>query len=363
MERVTRKPETAASRFAKQRQLTGAGLWRVSALALVAALVLAAWPSFAQTPRIAEPPAAIEVKAQPLTGLDYIDSTRRRFGALDFRGGLVLTSRFKEFGGVSAMRVQADGAHFIAATDKGWWFRGRITYEGKRPTGVVNAEMAAMLGPDGRTLAARGWYDTESIAQDGGLLYVGIERVNRIVRFDYAKDGLLARGQPIEVPARLRSLPNNKGIEALDFVPRGLPLGGTLIGIAERGLDRDGNNLGFLIGGPRPGLFTLKRTDDFDVSDAAVLPSGNILVLERKFSWTTGLFIRMRRIALGDLRPGALVNGPILFEADLRHAVDNMEGLSVHKSPDGETVLTMISDDNFSALQRTLLLQFTLVGE
>jgi len=259
--------------------------------------------------------------------------------------------------------MQPDGSTFIAITDRGWWLRGRITYEGKRPTGIAIPEMAAILGPDGRTLKARGWYDTESIAQDGGLLYVGIERVNRILRFDYGKDGLLARGQPIEVPARIRTLPNNKGLEALEFVPRGLPLGGTLIGIAERSLDRDGNNQGFLIGGSRPGLFTLKRSDEFDISDLALLPSGDMLVLERKFSWTTGLFIRMRRIALGDLRPGALVKGPVLFEADLRQSIDNMEGLSVHRGPDGETVITMISDDNFSALQRTLLLQFTLVGE
>ena len=40
-----------------------------------------------------------------------------------------------------------------------------------------------------------------------------------------------------------------------------------------------------------------------------------------------------------------------------------MEGLAVHRDADGETVLTLISDDNFSPLQRTLLLQFTLVGE
>ena len=146
-------------------------------------------------------------------------------------------------------------------------------------------------------------------------------------------------------------------------MPRGLPLGGALIGIAERGLDRDGNNLGFLIGGPRPGVFSLKRTDDFDISDAAVLPSGDILVLERKFSWLTGLFIRMRRVALTDIRPGALVDGPVLFSADLRQSIDNMEGLSVHRGPDGETVLTMISDDNFSRLQRTLLMQFELPKE
>jgi hypothetical protein len=37
-----------------------------------------------------------------------------------------------------------------------------------------------------------------------------------------------------------------------------------------------------------------------------------------------------------------------------------MEGLSVHRLPSGEIVLTLVSDDNFSALQRTVLLQFTL---
>ncbi len=55
-----------------------------------------------------------------------------------------------------------------------------------------------------------------------------------------------------------------------------------------------------------------------------------------------------------------MVDGPIIFEADLGFEIDNMEGLSVHRSAAGETVLTLISDDNFSIIQRTLLLQFTL---
>jgi hypothetical protein len=333
---------------------------RRALVALLAGLIVVAIPDATQTARIAEPPAAIEVTAQPFANFDHGDPSRRQFGLLEFRGGLVLTSPFKEFGGLSSIRVAADGAHFIAASDKGWWLKGRITYQGTRPTGIAEAEMAAMLGPDGRTLAGRGWYDTESIAEDGDTLYVGIERVHRIVRFDYGKDGLLARAQPVEVPPGVRTLPSNKGLEALVFVPRNLPLGGTLIGISERGLDKVGNILAFLIGGPRPGTFTVKRSADFDISDAALLPAGGLLLLERKFSWTSGLFIRIRRLALADIRPGALVDGPVLFEADLGYAIDNMEGLSVHRAAGGETVLTLISDDNFSMLQRTLLLQFTL---
>jgi hypothetical protein len=40
-----------------------------------------------------------------------------------------------------------------------------------------------------------------------------------------------------------------------------------------------------------------------------------------------------------------------------------MEGLAVHQTPAGEIVLTLISDDNFSGLQRAELLQFTFVGQ
>jgi hypothetical protein len=38
-----------------------------------------------------------------------------------------------------------------------------------------------------------------------------------------------------------------------------------------------------------------------------------------------------------------------------------MEGIDAHLTPEGDTVLTLVSDDNFSMLQRTLMLQFTLV--
>jgi len=334
-----------------------------AAIGLVAALAVA-WPLHAErAPGKARPPAApaaIEIQARPITSFDHRDPDRRRFGLLDFRGGIVLTSPFREFGGISAINIAADGSNFIAVTDRSWWLRGRITYDGGRPSGIVGAEMAPMLGPDGRTLAARRWYDTEALTRDGDTLYVGIERVHRIVRFDFGRDGLRARGRPIDVPAAFRSLPSNGGIEALAFVPKGGPLGGALIAIAERGRTEAGDHRAFLIGGPRPGAFAIKRRDAFDVSDATLSSASDLLVLERKFGWTTGLYIRIRRIAVADIRPGALVDGRVLFEADLGQQIDNLEGIAAHRSG-GETVLTLISDDNFSSIQRTLLLQFTLV--
>jgi hypothetical protein len=84
-------------------------------------------------------------------------------------------------------------------------------------------------------------------------------------------------------------------------------------------------------------------------------------VLERKFSLLSGIGIRIRRIGLSSLAPGAVVDGPSIFDADLGQEIDNMEGIDSHVTPEGDTVLTLISDDNFSLIQRTLLLQFTLV--
>ena len=328
--------------------------------AIAFAWLLGATPAAAQTSPSAAPPLAIDIRADPITGFDIRDPSRRQFGLLEFRGGLLLRSPAKHFGGLSAIRVAADGAHFIALTDKAWWLRGRLLYAGTRPSGIADAEMAPILGADGRPLAARGWYDTEAIAEDGGTLYVGIERVHQIVQFNYGKEGLLARGRAIALPPGLRSLPSNKGIEALVFVPKGLPLAGTLIAISERGLDKAGNISAFLIGGATPGAFAIKRSSSFDITDAALLPGGHLLVLERRFGWDLGLAVRIRRIALSDIKPGALADGAVLFEADLGYEIDNLEGLSVHRAAGGEIVLTLVSDDNFSVVQRTLLLQFTL---
>jgi hypothetical protein len=306
-------------------------------------------------------PVSIEVNARPLPSFDTRDRQHLRFGSLHYRSGLILTSRFPGFGGLSGLRLDAKGERFISISDKGSWFTGRIVYRGHEMTGLDDVEAAPMLGPDGRPITTRGWFDSESIALDGPLVYIGLERVNKVLRFDFSKGFTRSRGEEVPLPPAARKLPFNKGLEALVMVPKGLPLAGTLIAISERGLDAQGNLIAFLIGGPTPGQFSVRRTGNFDVSDAVLLASGDLLVLERKFSWLAGIGIRIRRIALKSVAPGAVVDGPSIFDADLGHEIDNMEGIDAHVTPEGDTVLTMVSDDNFSMLQRTLLLQFVLV--
>jgi hypothetical protein len=327
--------------------------------AFLAILALAFIPAEAQPQRKDAAVQRLQIEAQAIEVFDAREPTRTRFGALTFRGGLVLESKVREFGGLSSLHMEADGQRFLALTDRGFWLRGRIVYRGKAPMAIADAEIAPILGADGRLLKRRGWYDTEALAMDGGVAYVGIERVHEIARFDYAKDRLRARGRPVAVPPAMRMLPSNQSIECLAAPPKDSPLAGSLIAIAERGLDPQGNLLGFIVGGAG-GTFTLKRSDDFDVSDCTIAPGGRLLVLERRFSWARGVAMRIRSVPLSAIEAGALVDGPQLIFADNAAQIDNMEGIGVHREADGSLVLTLISDDNFSPLQRTLLLQFSL---
>jgi hypothetical protein len=338
----------------RRRLLLGA----VAALP-VAAAGLAPRPAAARTPA----PVAIEVAARPVASFDLRDPSHVRYGELEFRSGLVLTSSFRGFGGLSGLRLDAAGERFVAISDKGDWFTGRLVYRGRQLAGLADVVAAPMLDADGSRITARGWFDTEALALDGAIAYVALERVNRILRFDLGRDGVRARGTMVPVPPEFGKLPFNRGIEALLVVPTGRRLAGALIAISEAALDAAGNIRGFLIGGPSPGRFSVRRTANYDISDMALLPSGDVLLLERKFSILDGAGIRIRRIPLAAVAPDALLDGPAIFEADLGYEIDNMEGLDVHVAPDGDTVLTMVSDDNFSLIQRTLLLQFTLVGE
>src|SRR6266516_7950937 len=131
-------------------------------------------------------PVAVEVSARPIASFDPRDPSRLRFGALEYRSGLVLASRFPGFGGLSAWRwLDAKGERFIAVSDKGSWFTGRILYRGREMTGLDDVEAAPLLGPDGRPITARGWYDSEAIALDGPFAYVALERVNQVLRYDF----------------------------------------------------------------------------------------------------------------------------------------------------------------------------------
>jgi len=332
----------------------------VGALCAALALVVGTF-ALADVLRYPAAPTHIDITATAITSFDNRDPTRTRFGDLEFRGGLELSSRHPAFGGISALHVEPDGNRFIAATDRGSWVRGRIVYRDGKPAAVADAEVAPILGVDGRPLAARGWFDVESLAERDGILYIGIERAEQIVRFDYRRDGLRARGQPIDVPADFKTFTFNKSLECL-AAPQGA-LAGRLIVVTEHSLDSAGNLRSFVLGADQVTRFGVRRSDDFDVSDCTVLSQDELLLLERRASPARGIAIRIRRIPIADIKEGAVVDGRSMFDADLAFQIDNMEGIGVHRNSAGETIVTLVSDDNFSIIQRNLLLQFSVVGE
>jgi hypothetical protein len=136
---------------------------------------------------------------------------------------------------------------------------------------------------------------------------------------------------------------------------------GSVLGIAERYPDPQGNHTGWMWVRGEPRRFSVRDFGEFDITGTAALGNGSVLMLERRFRWTEGVKMRLRQLPASQIAPGVTIEGETLIEADMAYEIDNMEGVALHTGPRGEAVVTMVSDDNFNPmLQRTLLLQFTL---
>jgi hypothetical protein len=307
-----------------------------------------------------QPLSSLVVTAREIRRFEARSPDKTRFGALNFRGGLVLTGNHPRFGGFSGLWRSPNGVDLVAITDNGFWLTAKARSEGSRIVGLDEAQLAPVLGASGRPLHRSRYFDTESLTIANGVAYVGVERTHDVLRFEFGRDGVAARARVVAVPGEVKRLPNNRGLEAIAVVPAGHALAGAVVAIAERSGSEHEPTLGIILGGRQPGLFKVARHDGYEITDMAFLPGGDIVLLERWYRPWRGVGMRIRRIAGASLKPGAVLDGSYLIEADLGQEIDNMEGLCVHQ--DGaRTVLTLISDDNFSFLQRTVLLEFELV--
>lgn len=341
---------------------------RRSVGAAVVALGLAAGLAIADTKpdvrNLAVEPIAIN--ASPIGQFDRAATGRTRFGRLEWRGGLVLTSTSKSFGGWSGLVLDGDGRKLAAVSDAGTWLTGEITYENGRPAGIKAARLGPLLARKARTLKRSRDRDAEAIAlldgsPDHGTVLIAFERNHRIGRFRIDRGEVRAPLGFLRLPFGAGRMQSNNGFEAVTSVRSG-PLRGTIIAISERLLDKAGHHTGWLWINGEPKSFGITNPGDYEITDMASLPSGGVLVLERRFRWSEGVKMRIRQLDPGDLHPGAVLAGEVLIEADLTQEIDNMEGMAIHRGPQGETVVTLISDDNFNTLlQRTVLLQFTLL--
>jgi hypothetical protein len=310
----------------------------------------------------------IEIDARPIAHFDRSRPDARRFGGLEFRGGLVLSASAPHFGGWSGLVIDADEKSLLSVSDTGSWLGAELAYRGSAPSGLTRARIGPLQAVGGRPLRDKREQDAESLTLVEGTLargtvLIGFERLHRIGRYPVRDGQLLAPSGYVRLPPEAARMPANQGLEALAVIQAG-PLQGSLVAFAERFTRGSGYHTGWLWVRGEPQRIHLEDIDGFNITDAAGLPDGGLLVLERYFRWTSGVKMRIRHLSPAEIAPGARLTGRTVVEADSGYEIDNMEGVAVHRGPRGETVVSLISDDNFNRLlQRTVFLQFTLLGE
>ena len=316
---------------------------------VVAAVLLLApgWSGDVRLPLLC-PDAEIRAERVSL----FKDSPRTRLGRLTFLGGVALSSRDPAFGGFSALRV--DGDRFTLLSDGGNIVRFRMG-----PDWRVRTPSFGMIpaGP------GTGWdkrdRDTESFTADPttNTTWVGFEGANAIYRFR----GDLAAVTGIVRPRAMRKWSANSGAESLVRLRDG-----SFVAISEAHVVKGRRGVSAIhfatdpVKAPNRGYrFRYLPPKGYLPTDVAELPDGDLLVINRRFAPRTLFTARLVRIARHTIRPGAVVRGSEVarFGGDALH--DNFEGLAVVQEG-GRTILWIVSDDNQTFFERSLLLKFAL---
>ncbi len=285
------------------------------------------------------------------------DPTQRTVGRLRYLGGLHLTSDHLRFGGWSSLRLGPDGTRVTAISDEGMWLTARIDLDKAGfLAGLEGAEIGPLLDLGGKPLDGKDSRDAESCAvlPDGSFV-VGFEREHRLWRYpahDGKPDGTPS---PVPSPPGLAGAPFNGGIESLVALPKG-----QLFALTEYWI-QNGLITGWTSGPDdwQPLGYRFERA--LRPSDACLMPSGDLVVLERAYNPDRGIVsARLRQISKDALKPGAALGGRLIADIAAPLTMDNFEGIDCRKGRHGTPVFYVISDDNFNPEQRTLLLMFEL---
>lgn len=252
------------------------------------------------------------------------------------------------FGGFSGIEVTAQGAKLVGITDKGNWITADLTRLDGRLTGARMTGFGPLLAISGKRLTGRN-ADSEGLALGpGGEFYVSFEGFHRVRRYDRI-DGPAAN---VTAAAEFAGLQNNSSLEAM-----AVDKDGTLYTIPERSgaLERPFPVFRFR-NGTWDSKLSLRRDGDFLVVGADFGPDGRFYILERSYN-VVGLFTT--RVRSFDLSAEGFKDERVVLETRTGQ-LDNMEGISVWEDDQGVTRITMVSDDNFRILQRTMLVEYVL---
>jgi len=289
------------------------------------------------------PPAVTLVTFQPVP-LSEDSPALKRLGRLTYLGGWALTSNDARLGGLSALHVE--GGEALALSDAGW----RIRFPLPPRAGPARARIAMVEdgpGPKGDKVNR----DIESLVVESGRAWLGFEQSNSVWRYD-------GRSFAVQASARPRAMArwsDNAGPEAMVRLADGRFL------VFAEGNGGDSEVLLFAGDPALPGTesrrLRYRPPEGFRITDAARLPDGRLLLLNRNVGLFEGFTARLAVAAPpGD---GALIRGEALAAFEGETTRDNFEALSV-ASEGGRTILWIASDDNYNPIQRTLLMKFAL---
>jgi hypothetical protein len=302
-------------------------------------------------------PLALDIRSEELL-LKLDEPDLQRIGKLRWRGGISMTSSSANFGGWSDLHVSPDGRTLTSISDLGSWLTATIDYDSHgNLAGLSNGRIGSIRGLDGKPLPNKIEADAEGMAAmpDGSWL-VSFERNHRIWRYP-TLDGT---PMPINLPDDFTRQPDNGGVEALTALPDG-----RVIAISEEYSTTAGFVVGWIGQPAAEGRYTWQtfqytKIADFNPTALTPLPDGGFVILERAFDMARGVRVRVMKAEATELQPGAIVRARELARLVSPVAVDNLEGVAATKGRHGETLLWLISDDNFNNLQRNLLLLFEL---
>ena len=317
---------------------------------LVAAVALLFLATFAPPAlfSLPTPPAHPQLRAEPVL-LEEGQPDRRRLGPLTYLAGWSLRSDDRRFGGISAIHVE-DG-RVIAVSDAGTVMQFAIPDGG----GASPLTVEALAEGPGEPTSKRD-RDSEAMTVRGGDVWIAFERSNSVWRYDRAS----WRREASAAPAAMRSWSANSGGEAMVRLPDERFL---VLSEGKRG--NDGSTAAVLFDGDpaEDGTealrFGYRAPEGYRITDAALLPDGRILFLNRRVSLLDGISAKLTVAELPASDEETVLAGTEIAHFEPPVTVDNMEALSVTRE-DGRTIVWIASDDNFSPLQRSLLLKFAL---
>lgn len=279
---------------------------------------------------------------------------QNRVGRLFFRGGLELTFDDPRFGGISAMQIELGGRTAYLMTDRGDVVDLTLEYNAAgNLSGATLDGIRPVIGAGGRGLDSA----IEAIARmpDGGWL-VAFERKHRLLHFPRSVKPLQTVPRLLNTPVGLERARSERGIEAASATADR-----EILLIAEDMPTSRGFTFAWLGDGARWTPMSYALYQPYRPTGATLLANGDIVVIERRGTAANPTGTRFASISKRQLRPGAPIQTNEIARLDPPFVTANFEAIASAQGLQGQTVLYVASDNEFSPSQPTVLMVFELL--